>query len=191
MFTLKNGLIALAVGLTLAAAIAVPSLAGAGPRSGLVASSTNPIAAGVAGLKQQALAALKLRVVAALERRKAHFDTVLARVSTRLVRVGTLADKVAAAGGDVGAVKADLAGAQAHLDSARGLEQQAVTAFQAVPSAANKRVAFQQARGVGRQAGTELRSARGQLLLAVRELRLVAKGLKQASSSGAAGANVQ
>ena len=169
-------------------AVGVPAIAGAGPFANRVAAQ-NSLSAGVAGVNQSIVGWLRQRVVVALERRKLHFDTVADRLTNRLARMQTLTDKVAATGQDVSAVRTALSGAQTHLDSAKSLEQQAVTSFQAVPTATDKRAAFQQARALGRQAGAELRSARSQLQSGVSELRTIVQRIKASASS--ASSNVQ
>jgi len=131
---------------------------------------------------------LKARIVAVLQARKARFDTASTLVGERITLVGTIADKVAAAGGDVTQVRSDLDQAQQHLSSAKELEAQAVSAFQAIPQQQDKLAAFVQARGIGRQAVNELLQSRIHVLSAVRELRAQVGQLKaNAQAGGGAG----
>lgn len=131
---------------------------------------------------------LRQRIALVLQRRAARFDSVAQQLSTRITKVGGLADKVAAAGGDVSSTRTLLDSAKSHLDSAQSLESQAVAAFRAVPSAVDRRAAFMAARGIGRQAGEELRASRKDLRAAVISLRSVIGALK-ASTQGATGSN--
>jgi hypothetical protein len=158
-------------------------LSGANRLGASVANASTTVRKGLNAAGQQALVALKARIVAVLELRKARFDLAAVRVSARIVRVSALADRVGAAGQDVSGVKSGLSGAQSHLDSAKSLEAQAVAAFQAVPNATNKRAAFIAARELGRRAGAELRSARTELRAAITELRAIIQKLKESASA--------
>ena len=188
MISIKKSLVTGAA-LLLVVAVGAPSMAGAGPRATLAAGTKNPAAAGVANAKQKGTELLAQRIATAVQRRGARFDPVAERLSTRLARVQALADKVEAAGQDVSAIQAALDGASTHLDNAKSLEQQAIAAFEAVPSATDRHAAFQQARELGRQAGSELRSARTDLQTGIKALRTIVQALK--ASNGTAGTNVQ
>lgn len=171
----------------LALALAIPSVAIALPGGRLFGGlgvAQQSVRTVVATLGQR-LAALEARIAAVLQRRKARFDTVSNRLTSRIARVRGIADKVAAAGGDVSPARSLLNSASQHLSNASDLEAQAVSAFQAVPSASNRPVAFATARSTGRSAGSELILARGDLRSAIAGLRSVVSGLKASTESSA------
>ena len=179
--------IAVLLSCALALALAIPSVATALPGGrmlGGLAVAQQSIRTVVSTLGQR-LAALEARIAAVLQRRKARFDTASSRMTSRIARVRAIADKVAEAGGDVSSVRSLLDSASQHLGNASGIEAQAVSAFQAVPSASDRRVAFAAARGTGRTAGSELIQARADLRSAIAGLRTVVSGLKASAESSA------
>ena len=188
------------VGLVLA--VAGPSAAIGGPRLGL-GSRAGTASTGAAGASMSTAAvaartaardaraeALKARIGAVLARRRAKFELTDARMRTRLARLTRIADKVAAAGGDVTATRTSLASASAHLTQAEGLERSAVAAFQAVPSAADRRQAFLAARDIAKNAGQQLVAARADLKSAIVTLRADLKAIRtQNATSGTGSGN--
>lgn len=165
----------------LVAAVAVPGTAMAlGRRGGLGLGPKGSLGATASAQVDQRLAALKDRIVAVLQLRKARFDLAATRVADRIQKVGTIADSVEKAGGDVSGVGTSLQTAQSQLDQANADEATAVQMFQAVPSATDKRAAFRAARAQGRTARIELNTARLTLRNAILNLRAIANGLKGA-----------
>ena len=128
------------------------------------------------------------RITAALQRRKGRFDATSTRIQTRITTVAELADKVAGAGGDVVTTTSALGSAHQHMNAAAQLEAQAVAAFNAVPTAADRLAAFAAARKIARSAAAELAAARKDLRHAVVTLRATVNGLRT-SASAATGSN--
>jgi chromosome segregation ATPase len=131
--------------------------------------------------KAQKKAQLEKRISNKLGARKHRFDAVNANLTKRINRIASLATTVAAAGGDVTAVNAKLDSARAHLATALALEQEAIAKFNAIPSAADRRAAFFDARAKGREAVAELKLARFEIRDAAQLLRSVVEGLRAAS----------
>jgi len=169
-------------------AVAIPTAAIALPKHqglGRLHLSQMSVATTLAVTGRRVAGAIEMRIAAVLQRRKTRFDTASGRLSDRIARVRAIADKVAAAGGDVSATKALLDSASAHLTKASDLEAQAVAAFQAVPSASDRRTAFAAARAIGRSAAAELVAARKDVRSAIVDLRSVVSALKSSAQSPA------
>lgn len=190
----------IAIVAALVAVLAVPVLAEAGLRNGRGARK-NPAASalvqarkaaktaarnhgssasqGTRGVKTkgQPLAQLNKRIANNLRARNHRFDAVSANLNKRINRIASLATTVAAAGGDVSAVNGKLDSARQHLANALALEQDAIAKFQAIPSAANRRAAFFDARAKGREAVAELKLSRVDIRDAAATLRVVVDGL--------------
>ena len=126
-------------------------------------------------------AQLEKRISNKLNARQHRFTAVNANLTKRINRIASLATTVAAAGGDVTAVNAKLDSARAHLAAALALEQEAIAKFNAIPTAADRRAAFFDARAKGREAVAELKLARFEIRDAAQLLRSVVEGLKVAS----------
>jgi TolA-binding protein len=170
------------VALALAVALALPAATYAAPgpgapRAGVARASAD---ATRAALAQQRLELLKQRIELVLANRKSRFDLVAERVTARIARLSTLADQVEKAGGDVSGVRASLEDARDIVAQARSAEAKAVSMFEAVPAATNKRAAFAAARAQGRIAARTLDNARLKLRNAVLNLRAITNGLKGA-----------
>lgn len=164
----------------LVAALTVPGMAYALPGRGkLGAPSTSGDATRQAQFEQR-MEALKQRVEAALKRRSAAFEGIASRVRQRIERVTKLADKIEAKGGDVSAVRTALAEATRLLAKAEAEQAKAVELFRSVPTATDKRAAFNAARAQARVAVRTLKQARVTLRNAVLDLRAIANGLKGA-----------
>lgn len=196
----KKSISTIAIVAALVAALAVPVLAEAGLRNSrdarrnTAASSVDQTrrVAAAAGQSQgssetsrtlratargQRLAQLTKRIANKLNARKHRFDAVGANLNKRINRIASLATTVAAAGGDVSAVNSKLDGAREHLANALALEQETIAKFQAIPSAADRRAAFFDARSKGREAVAELKLARFAIRDAAATLRAVVDGL--------------
>jgi hypothetical protein len=196
--------VALAVGV--AVAVAGPGVAMAAPPTKVLASLARPrLAAGVAaGVKTAAgstgvntvanvaanqaarLQLLKDRIVLALQVRKARFDFAADRISINIARAASVAAIVRSHGGDVSGVTSKLDTARSALATAKSAEAQAVTLFHAVPSATDKKVAWQAAVAQGRTAANDLKTARQDLKDAVQTLRSIIQSLKASAAGSAA-----
>ncbi len=128
-------------------------------------------------IRADRLRLFKTRLTLALQRRKLVFDRISARLAARIDRLEGIADRVKAAGGDVGTAKDLLGRAQSALEEAEATEARAVSAFQAVPDASDKWMAFASARQIARQAVTELKQSRSYTRQAIHELRTIVDGL--------------
>jgi len=167
--------------------LAVPALVVSGPRHA-TARRAVVVDPGPPGgpLRVVTPARLRLyggRIVVALRHRKRRFDAAAALLAARLTRLESIAGRVEAAGGDVTKVKDLISQARSKLDQAKATEAKAVDAFEAVPSASDKRAAFRSAREIGKQAVAELKEARGLGKQAVAELRKIINELKAEEGS--------
>ena len=177
--------LAIVVAAMLLLSLAIPTVALALPGNGMLAGlgMARQALGGVIATAQQRVAALEARIAAVLQRRKARFDYVGTRLANRISTVRSIADKIAATGADVSSARSLLDSASQNLSNAQSIEAQAVTQFNAVPSAPNKRVAFAAARVTGRNAGSELILARADLRSAVVSLRQIVRGLRSSTAT--------
>ncbi len=162
-----------------ASARAPLSLAARGGAATRAATGTANAANAAAG---QPAANLGKRITTVLAARKRRFDAASGAISARIERLEVLSYRVKAAGGDISKVEADLAGARASLSQAEALEAAAADRFKAIPGAASRLAAFTQARKAGSAAVAELKIARFQVVMAVKDLRAA---LKKVEASGA------
>jgi hypothetical protein len=177
----------------LAIALATPAVALAAPPTkiplGLRTAATTPKVAGTnVGANQAArLQLLKDRIAMVLKIRKARFDFAAERINTNIARVASLAGRVQSKGGDVSGVMSRLQAARSALATAKSDEAQAVSLFQAVPGATDKRAAWQAAIAAGKTAGASLRTARQDLKDAAQALKAVIQALKASTAAGTTG----
>jgi hypothetical protein len=177
--TALTACVVLAVATPAVAVAAQPTKVPAGLRTVAAA----PKAAGAnAGANQAArLQLLKDRIAMVLKVRKARFDFAAQRIGINTDRVASLAGRVQSKGGDVSGVMSQLTAARTALATAKSDEAQAVSLFQAVPSATDKRAAWQAAIAAGKTAGASLRTARQDLKDAGQALKTVIQALKAAT----------
>ena len=128
--------------------------------------------------KEQKLENLKQRIANVLAARKARFDAAVKNLNSRIDRVSAIADKVETAGGDVSSARASLDAAKAHIAKAESLEAETIAAFEAIPSASNRGVAFKAARAKGKLTNAELKAGRVDIRTAARTLRTIVSQLK-------------
>lgn len=168
---------------SMAIALAIPAVAMAAPPTKMPAVAR--VAAGMNTAANQAarLKLLKDRIAMVLRVRKARFDFAAERINANINRVASLAGRVQSKGGDVSGVMSKLEAARSALATAKSQEAQAVTLFQAVPNATDKRAAWQTAIAAGKAAGTSLRTARQDLKDAGQVLRAVIQALKAAAGT--------
>jgi len=167
------------VAAALVIALTVPAMALALPSGNRPA-----ITAAAAGTANAATVAANLRnrIENVLRARKARFDASTAVLTKNQERVATFATKVESFGGDVTQVRAMLEESRRLLVQAREQEQVCVQAFKGVADATDRRAAFQAARAEGRKAVELMQQARVKLREAARELRQVAKALRESDT---------
>jgi hypothetical protein len=127
----------------------------------------------------QRLQKLQERITMVLQNRGRGFNAAAA-ILARIARVSTIAGKVESAGGDVSAVRTSLDKARALVADAKAAEAAAATLFKAVPTATDKRAAFDAAKAQAKIARQTLHEARTTLRKAILDLRSVVNGLKGA-----------
>ncbi len=123
-------------------------------------------------------ALLRQRIAESLERRKVRFDAAVAEVLDGIDGATTVADGISSAGGDTSAVRTELDRATRRLADARSAEASAAAQFKAVPSAANRRSAFNAAGAQARLAVRLLSNSRISVRNAILDLRAIANGLR-------------
>jgi hypothetical protein len=128
----------------------------------------------------QRLQKLQERITMVLQNRGRGFNAAAAAILARIDRVSTIAGKVESAGGDVSAVRTSLDKARALVADAKAAEAAAATLFKAVPTATDKRAAFDAAKAQAKIARQTLHEARTTLRKAILDLRSVVNGLKGA-----------
>jgi hypothetical protein len=131
----------------------------------------------------QPAAALAKRIANVLAARKRRFDAASKAISAHITRVSALADKVEVAGGDVSKARDYLGKATDAVASANALEQETAAEFRAISGASNRRSAFKSARTSGARAVAQLKIARANVVLALRELRSVTNAMKTAAET--------
>lgn len=122
--------------------------------------------------------ALHDRIAMVLEKRGHGFDAAASRIGSKIERVAAQAATVATAGGDVSSVLTQLEAARTSLAAARAAEATAVELFKAVPTATDKRAAFNAAKAQAKAARVDLTNARTQLRNAILTLKVVINGLE-------------
>jgi hypothetical protein len=182
------------------AALLIPAAALAGPGQGdahsqstsrsvhPAAAAVRPAPAGRAATPPSAESGqppenLARRVANVLAARKKRFDAASTAISAHVARVGALADRVEAAGGDVAEVRGHLADATEALAAANTLEDEAAAKVQALPGSSSRKADLVAARASGAGAVAQLKLARAKVVLAVHELRAVAKAAKTPSET--------